>query len=173
MTPEQTAHLSQEALNDVLIGLASPESEAHLALCAHCRDQVHQFNSDLEIFNRTSLAWSEARPSAPLHLPSKSNVRKVMNSPLTWALATALLIMAGLSEWRSDLPPFLHQPSATDSANSRSGSSDSEAQIAQDNELLRTVNVALNTSEKSPINEFQLLEEPASRVRTRPALNHQ
>ncbi len=31
MTTESSVHLSDEAMNDVLIGLASPQSEAHLA----------------------------------------------------------------------------------------------------------------------------------------------
>ena len=33
MTPEFTTHLSEEALDDVLIGLGSKEAHAHLAVC--------------------------------------------------------------------------------------------------------------------------------------------
>jgi hypothetical protein len=171
MTPGETVHLSQEAVNDVLIGMASPEAEAHLAACAHCRKQVSQFQTDMDIFNETSLAWSEARPSKPIRVAPRSALREVVRSPLTWALAAALLLMAGVPEWRPRLDSILHPASVSENSTSANGSLDSEAQIAQDNDLLQSVNVALNSNEESPINEYGLSEEPAQRSRTRPAIN--
>ncbi len=171
MTSGGSVHLTQEELNDVLIGMSSPEAEAHLADCAQCRDQVETFLSDMHVFNETSLAWSESRPSKPIRVASKSGFRGVASSPLTWALATALLLMVGSPAWLPEVDSILHPTAASDNSNVASESGDSDAQIAQDNDLLRSVNVALNTSEESPISEFGLSEEPAHRSRTRPALH--
>ena len=171
MTREETVHLTQEELNDVLIGMSTPDAEAHLAVCAQCRNQMETFQSDMHVFNETSLAWSEARPGKPIRIASKSGFRGVVGSPLTWALATALLLMVGSPEWLPKVDSILHPPVASDNSNTASESGDSEAQIAQDNDLLQSVNVALNTSEESPVSEYGLSEEPAHRSRTRPALN--
>ena len=57
MTPA-TNHLSEEALDDVLIGLGSAESQAHLEVCADCRAQVRTFLGDVALFNAASMAWS-------------------------------------------------------------------------------------------------------------------
>jgi hypothetical protein len=45
---------------------------------------------------------------------------------------------------------------------------DSEAQIAQDNELLKAVNAAINPDEMSPFKEYDLSGRPHPRHRHRP-----
>ena len=54
-------HLSDEALNDVLIGVGTSVSESHLAECPLCRGKVDEFQSDLGMWNAATLQWSEAR----------------------------------------------------------------------------------------------------------------
>jgi hypothetical protein len=39
---------------------------------------------------------------------------------------------------------------------------DTEAQIAQDNQLLQAVNAAISPDEESPIDEYKILESPKS-----------
>ena len=41
MTPASSTHLSEEAFDDVLIGLGSPESETHLAVCEDCWRRIN------------------------------------------------------------------------------------------------------------------------------------
>lgn len=167
MTREQTAHLSEEAINDLLIGLGSAESRAHLATCPVCSGRVKEFQSGVDAFNLASLAWSEARPYAGRQAAARWSVRRVAASPWSWALAAALLVVIGIPTWNHN--PFFKN-NATVSA-PRQG--DSEAQIAQDNDLLRSVNVALAESEQSPINEYNLLQAPHPRLRTRLELRKQ
>jgi hypothetical protein len=164
MTPEQSTHLSEEAFNDVLIGLGTPESDAHLAVCSTCSNHLRQFRIDIESFNETTLAWSEARPTASLRATRRSKVRPVMYSPLGWALAAVLLIAIGIpvrSHYLSSLGRASVQAPAPE---------DTQAQIAQDNDLLRSVDVALNENEESPISAYHLSETPHPRQRTRPEL---
>ena len=61
MTREAMNHLSDEALNDVLIGMGAPASESHLAVCPLCRSKVEAFQADLGAWNAATLNWSQAR----------------------------------------------------------------------------------------------------------------
>lgn len=152
MTPKSTNHLSQEALDDVLISLGSAESHAHLAVCFECRAQVETFRGDMSLFNAASNAWSKSRPQLPIreHRPPR-----VPAAVVGWAVsAAAMAAMAfGILHHRS--------PAAPRQANIlQSQPVDSEAQIVQDNQLLQAVNAAISTDEASPIEEYKILESP-------------
>jgi len=169
MTTEVSAHLSEEALDDVLIGLSTPESDAHLAACSVCRSRVEEFRSGLQAFNQVSLAWSEARPmprtTISLQTAARSKARRDLFAPLGWAMAAAMVLMIGIPIWNRDhSAPSNNEPAAAATA------SDSEAQIAQDNELLKSVDMALNTNEESSLSEYQLLDEHHSYLKKRAEL---
>jgi hypothetical protein len=164
MTPAQSAHLNEESINDVLIGLGTPESEAHLAACSECRSHVQGFRADVKAFNQTTLAWSEARPVKTLRAGAAAKVWRAMVSPPGWAFAAALLVVLGYA-----VGNHFHSPSSSGDA-SVTAPTDTDTQIAQDNELLRSVNVALNETEESPISEYHLVEAPHSRLKARPEL---
>jgi hypothetical protein len=152
MTPEPTNHLSEEALDDVLIGFGSPESHAHLAECAECRDHLKMFLGDVALFNTASLAWSKDR----LPRPRTEKPRRVRMHVafVGWAVTAALLLMA-LGIWH-------HRPEAAPKqANTvQPQPVDSEAQIAQDNQLMQAVNAAISPDEASPIEEYKIVESP-------------
>jgi hypothetical protein len=167
MTPEQSAHLSEEAINDVLIGLGSPESKAHLAVCSICSKGAKEFHSEVNAFNRAALAWSEAKPQAKLDAVAKPRVHRIAASPLSLALVAALLLAVGFPVWH-----HVH-PAANHASVPPPAQQDSEAQIAQDNDLLQTVNVALNQGEESPVAVYHLSEAPHPRSKTRPELRTQ
>jgi hypothetical protein len=167
MTPEQSAHLSEEAINDCLIGLGSPQSEAHLAVCVGCSSRVKEFQTDMAAFNQTTLAWSESRPRTNLHSAPAPRTGRIAVLPLGWALAAALLVVIGFPVWN-------HYRSAVHTAPAAgSASVDSEAQIAQDNDLLQSVNVALNEDEESPVAVYHLSEAPHPRSKARSELRKQ
>jgi hypothetical protein len=151
-------HLSEEDLNDVLIGLGSPESDAHLVVCNECRDQVEHFRSEVEMFKQTSLAWSEAR-SLSIPRISRPKATPAILNPVAWAAAAALLLMIGIPVWNND-----HRAASDQGTAQVQMPSDSEAQIAQDNALLQSVDAVLSAGETSPINEYDLSAGPASRV---------
>jgi len=153
MTPASTTHLSEEALDDVLIGLGSAESHAHLAVCAECRAHVSTFHGDVALFNVASIAWSKSRRPQPR--PSKASGTRVGAAFIGWAAAVAMLVVMAVGIWQ-------HHPAAPPSqANTtHSLSADSEAQIEQDNQLLQAVNAAISPEEASPIEEYKMLESP-------------
>ena len=135
MTNDSAVHLSEEALNDVLIGLGSPGDEAHLVACPACRARRADFRAQVQAFGESSLAWSEARAAA-MPRPSKwQAARRVPIPALGLALAAMLLVAVAAPLWH-------HFNSSGPSSSGAvvppvSASGDSEAQIAQDNELLR------------------------------------
>jgi hypothetical protein len=166
MSMQSATHLTEEALDDLLIGLASVESEAHLTECAACRAKVQALGAHLDAFDHASLAWSQARSEAlPAIGPAASAKAKSIwtaLAPLEWAVATAVFLLLALPVWnRSQLPAPVSSAVAAPTAG------DSEAQIAEDNDLLKSVDAALNTNDASPIAEYDLIEQPHSHSKAR------
>lgn len=167
MTTKLLNHLTDEALNDALIGLGSAESEAHLAACAVCRAKVEEFRSDMKVFNETTLAWSEARPVMSLPGAARPKAHLPIFAPVGWALVSVVLLLICVSVWNRDQRSASHTGFVSVAA-----PEDSEAQIAQDNELLRQVDVALSAGEASPINEYHLADRPHPRLKVRKELRN-
>ena len=162
MTAEHSAHLSEETLNDVLIGMSAPEADAHLAACPACRSQLEEFRSTMQLFNQTSLAWSEARP---MKKPARSVsiLRPYLLGPASWALAAVALLAIALPVWQHE-----HRAPVQSAPVAAAEPEESPTQIAQDNDLLQAVNVALNTDEASPLSEYRLSNGPRPRLKARP-----
>jgi len=156
-------HLSEEALNDVLIGEASPAAASHLAGCAACRAKVEQTGLAMQLFNKASLAWSETRSitmQAP-RVPARG--RHLPFATAAWAAVAGLLLVAAVPVWRHAERPA-PQP-GTMAVSSNMGAEDSETQIAQDNELLKAVDAAINPNEEPSLHEFGLSARPHHRLK--------
>jgi hypothetical protein len=163
MTPALPTHLSEEALDDVLIGLGTAESHAHLAVCAECRAQVAMVRGDIALFNVASMAWSQSRRSRPLPSDSRHHPR-LRAAFVGWAVTAAALVWMAVAIW-------LHHPAAPPN-NAHVVESlpvDSEAQIELDNQLLQAVNAAISPEEASPIEEYQIVESlhPHTKARSK------
>ena len=158
MTPASTIHLSEEELDDVLIGLGSAESHAHLGACAECRSRVATIRGDIALFNAASMAWSESR--RPQARVTESNAKRLPAAFLGWAAATFAVVVMAFSIWH------VREENPANQANTRAVQQaqpgDSEAQIAQDNQLLEAVNAAISTDEASPVDEYKILESPSA-----------
>lgn len=154
MKPDTQSHLTDEALDDVLIGLGSLASQAHLAHCLECRARVEEFQSSVELFNQASLGYSEAQPGKALSTTQPAHRFLARPVLAAWAAAAVLSILAGPAAWHVFAPHSVHAPAiATDVQ-------ESETQIAEDNELLRQVNAAIAPDEQSVVEQYQLLEAP-------------
>jgi hypothetical protein len=161
MTPDFSTHLTEEALDDVLIGLGSLESEAHLARCTECRTRRDSFRADLALFNSASMAWSESRPGRPAPASQHYTGFRIRFAFVSWSALVALLLIAAVAIWRhSALPPSNHVNIV------ESQPVDSEAQIAEDNELLQEINAAISSDDESPIEEYNLRANPHPHSKT-------
>jgi hypothetical protein len=160
MTPDISKHLADEALSDVLIGLGSLESDAHLARCPECRSRVEDFRADMTLFNSASMAWSESRSGRPAEASPHPAAPRIRFAFVSWSVAVALLLMMAMTIWRhSAVAPRSHVNTV------ESQPLDSETQIAKDNELLQEINAAIGSDDGFPIQEYDLRERPPSRLK--------
>lgn len=159
MTPASINHLSEEALDDVLIGLGTEESRAHLAACPECRAQAEAFRGDVALFNQASMAWSESRHPKPrraeVHAWPVRHAGRLRASFLGWAAVAAAMVVMAFGIWHHRPATPSHQAN-----NAQLQPVDNEAQIAEDNQLLEAVNAAISPDETSVIDQYKILESP-------------
>jgi len=157
MTHDMGNHLSEEALNDVLIGMGPVEAEAHLARCVECRGKVEEFAGDVGLFNAATMAWSEARsvrqaPAGRMAVTARpAPVRRMPFALAGSAAASILAIVVAVSVGHRE---GWFAPASN--PNSAVVLPDSQAQIAQDNALMEAVSAAISPQEESPIDEYGL-----------------
>ena len=159
MTTQSLPHLSQEAFDDLCIGLGTPESEAHIAICGDCRAKLAEFQSDVMLLKQASLAWSEARPR---RIPPRVSLGRApfAAAGLTGMAVVLFVIVVTVGHHNGPGPEAFHAPVV------ESQTANNEAQIAADNELLREVDAAISDDE-SPIDQY-LLESQNSRSEVSP-----
>ena len=83
-------HLTDDQIDDHLIGDLAPAPAAHLAACTVCADRVAAAASPIADFQNVSTAWSERR-SATLPIPIPSQQRPVWQRYTSWATASLTL----------------------------------------------------------------------------------
>ena len=149
-----TKHLTDEQFAECLSGEPpSRETQSHLATCDACRGEVEIFYGAVGDFSEAALDWSKSQPSVS---PRAVASRPSMAAPLRWALAAVLLLAVGV-------PAALHR----EHAETESAPGDSPAQIAQDNTLLQSVDVALADSDPSPFREYGIADTPQKNSKSR------
>lgn len=172
MTTETSSHLSEEAMNDILIGLGSAEAEGHLRACQVCRAQLDNVNSALLSFNQATLEWSERRsaclPAVQTGWSWHQRLGRFLQSP-QWlvqsglALTSVLLLAISMPLWYHERHAVLSGTPAAITA-----AENSAEQIEQDNALLRSVDSVLNTTEVSPVSEYHMSSRPVQIPKARP-----
>ena len=162
MTPADR-HLTQDEIDDLLIGVAGPELRAHCAACVPCWDRVAALSESMDCYSRATLAWSEAR--------SNTFTRDLSGHKLTWRVtgsamrsiaATLLLgVVASLTAGTHVWPPHSRaaalQAKITPAA--RASAPDSRAQqIARDNAMLEAIDAELTEPESTSPASFHRAE---------------
>ena len=146
-------HLTNDQFTEMLMtGITDAACENHLAGCELCREELAVFSDSIGLFTTTSLAWSESKPAQSLRMTASRQVRRAAYAPLRWALAAAVIVGVGVPVWNYEQRPIANQVTTPNLA-----SDDSPADIAQDNALMQSVNIALNSDEGSPLPEYHLL----------------
>jgi len=155
-------HLTDDQFAECLTAAApEPAIQSHLAQCDECRTELGVFLAAMADFSAAALDWSKSQPVVS---PRARWLRtqQPLVAPLRWALAAALIAAVGV-------PLAMHHERAKWGGNLalvEAEAEDSPAQIAQDNNLLRQVDVALGESDPSPYQEYGL-DVPRKRTRAR------
>jgi hypothetical protein len=143
----QTMHLTEDQLDDHLIGDLAAAPAAHLAACAHCSARVAEAADPLNSFRAVSLAWGE-RQSATSPIPSVAGLGPAWERRLVWSLILAACAVGlGLANATHRAP----SPStAATTAVAVQPVSPSADQLSNDNQLLNTIDSELSASSETP-----------------------
>jgi hypothetical protein len=172
----KTLHLTEEQIDDLLIGDAAAESQTHLAECGACRTRLAQLRAPIESFAAMTLAWSE-RQSATMMPQPFGTTGSPWSHRLNWALAAAVLVAVGfvlpIATRRAPggnnlaandapkpvgvMPAPAAQPVQPEVKIRAVVVRTSEDQVARDNQMLQNINDELDASVPSPADAFGLV----------------
>ena len=153
MTIPESRHLTDEEFAESLSDAQpSPAVAAHLAMCALCRGELNVFLSSVDSFGSAALGWSKSQQVLSPRAAVSYRVRSSFSPQFGWAVACTLALIFSLLTVRH------HGRGAMPSTGQAAlvAPEDSPAQIAKDNRLMESVNVALETTEPSPFREYDL-----------------
>jgi hypothetical protein len=151
-----SAHLTEDEIDEVLMGTASSGFDGHLARCSECRARLEQFHASMSLFNQATTVWSEAKSNAIDRDLTRHRTPFRLSAAAMWSCASVLLLILagaagmGLHNRAADLDaanrisPHV-QPVGEPSANTYR-----EKEIANDNALMADIDSAINNSEPSP-----------------------
>jgi len=91
-----STHLSEDQIDDLLIGYLATEPAAHLATCEPCQLRVSEAKAPIANFKAVSLAWSERRSAT---LPSQLSRAKTpsWHRPAAWAATATAVLLVGIA----------------------------------------------------------------------------
>lgn len=180
MTTQNSAvlHLSEDDLDEVLLGIASPQSSAHLAACDLCTERFQTFQTELKAqmtaFNQASMAWSEARSNTISRDLASHKSTPRLTLPAIWS-ATAAMVLAVTLALHVSLD---HRSAALEASNSTasqtiSASADAihpehdQHELASDNAMLAAIDSEMGTPQPA---QFGLYQTTKASVETAPAI---
>lgn len=168
MTARNSAvsHLSEDDLDEILLGISSPESTAHLAACAVCAERFTTFRAELKTqmaaFNQASMAWSEARSNTISRDLTSHKATARLTLPKVWSAAAAMVLVATLALHVS-LDHRSAALEASKSAASQTISAASDAihpehdqhELASDNAMLAAIDSEMGTPQPTQFGLYQ------------------
>jgi hypothetical protein len=166
-------HLNDDQFLECAIGEEpGAEAAAHLRECEVCREELARFGMSVSSFNRVARAWSEARPVAVRTEGRGYWTARPFFAMAAGMVAACLVLGLGMEAvWHHEQGG---RPGTAASVSGASGpQEDTDAQIAQDNQLLMAVDVATRSDDRSPVLEYGLEPESNDRARTRETTREQ
>ena len=163
-------HLTDDEFSELVAGEEpDPGIRAHLAMCEHCRLEVEAVRSSVHNFNRFSMTWAESE--APRRVRTPPRWMLGLASRPSWNLglagtAIACLLVFGLDRSFQLTPTPETIPQAV--------TAPSSVELAQDNQLLESINQELSAEAELtiPVAELHVMAHRAgSRHSIRPVAN--
>ena len=172
-------HLNDDQFLECAIGEEpGVEAAAHLRECEVCREELARFGMSVSSFNSAARAWSEARPVEVRTEGRGYRAGRPFFAMASGMVAACLVLGLGveavLHHEQGGRPGMVASVSGGNGLGGLSdGQEDSAAQIAQDNQLLMAVDVAIRSDDRSPVQEYGLAPETTGRARTRETTREQ
>lgn len=147
-------HITEHDFAELMMGASvSPEVQDHVANCDTCREELTAFSGAVGDFSSASLRWIEKRPAASLRQAERDRARRTRQLRYGWAVSVATAVLVAVPLWthlRPDSPATRDRVVALQPKTAEA----TEAQIARDNELMKSVDVALSDTDASPLRQF-------------------
>jgi hypothetical protein len=169
-------HLTEEQLDDVLMGDAAAETTAHLEHCADCREQITEMQFAIRSFTTTTMSWSERRSATMPQQPATEG--SAWNRKLNWSLAAAVIAVTaivlplatrnspgGMNMAAKDEAQATTQTASAATAASRAPAvyavstttrPAAKGVVERDNRMLQAINAELDASVESPVQTFDV-----------------
>jgi hypothetical protein len=147
------AHLSEDQIDEKLIGTLAPIPAAHLAECELCVSRVTAAAEPIEAFKAVTAAWSERR-SATLPLHQSVATSASFHPRLAWAAVVGVALAIGVTipvvshQERHEAAQKVQAPAAI--ADIADNSASGDAEIVRDNQMLKAIDRELDTTVESP-----------------------
>jgi hypothetical protein len=180
-------HLSNDQIDDHLIGVLEPAAAAHVATCADCTSRVATAAAPIAGFVTVANAWSERR-SATLPLLSASATASQRNFAMrvtAGVVATAVLVITFAVH--TSISPASHPSAAKQSESSAPAASQPQVltelastgptetslsprermlreRISRDNQMLKAIDTELDTTESAASLGLEPAGSSASKV---------
>lgn len=166
MTNLPMNHLTEEELDDVLLGIGTAEAQSHLDTCELCTAQLAPFQTSVAAFNESSLAWAQAKSNTISRDLSTARLSTARRQPIAWAAGISSLaaigFVLGLSLHRA--PEVVTPASTTETA-----LVDNAQEIAADNEMLAAINSELSSTAPAALQPFRATSVRSNDSRRTPA----
>ena len=165
----QQTHLTEDQLDDHLIGDLAPSAANHLASCDACTARVAESQAPLTSFRVASLAWGE-RHSATAPIPKIGMQHFQWQRSLMWSLAvSAFAVGLGLTSVGRHANVPSNSPEASEAAYTEPTSTPSANQLSSDNQMLDTIDNEISSSNENSA-ALELMPVKAARPSSVPAV---
>jgi len=129
----RNTHLSDDELDEILIGIATVDASTHLAGCSACGDRFAAFQSQLDSFNHATMAWSEARANTISRDIAAHRPTQRVTLRAAWSSAVGFVVAAHHSSAPAPLAA-IHAPMVMPEQEAVQ-----QHEIASDNEMLAAI----------------------------------
>ncbi len=168
--PSPQLHLTDDQIDDLLMGDLLPVPAAHLAACTHCADRVAEATDLLSSFQSVTLSWSERRSATlpPLSRPLQRHLWQRRSSWVTacvgFAVGLTFINLPHTAAPRVDGPRPIQVgsiqqaalqatpqlPSLADINQSPDTPPAAPEQVSADNQMLQAIDDELHPANNSP-----------------------
>lgn len=118
-------HLTEDQIDDALIGDLAVTAAAHLSGCKACTTRVAQAEMPLASFKAVTTAWSERRSATMPTLAPQRVGLGARGRLMAWSTALSVMIVAGVA-----VPVLVHKENPADTAAARTVQAPAAVQAA-------------------------------------------
>jgi hypothetical protein len=166
-------HLTEDELDEVLMGIGSPAASAHLAFCDPCGERLSAFETQMTQFNQTSMAWAAQRSNSirrdlTAHKPTwRLTLHTIRTSTAVLAVVLAFAATTTINRRAATLDAATPSIGQTSAERSPAAQPDQQYEIASDNAMLEAIDTEIDTPQPSQFGLYETAKYPVATAASR------